>query len=454
VTHSPAEVISGSGSLTIGNPDHTTLFFTTVTTVPGAIPFIPGNTYRIVFDWRVLETVDGNLNIDFGDSGGTPVYAAPGLVAGDSGTADFPASMPSSTSNWIIRFVFIGGGKIAIDNLRVYQGGAGPWRRDFENGFVLVNPLSQPQTFSAADLGGALHRTGIHRIKGTQAPDINNGQPVTGNLTLAPFDAIILLADPIRFSPPVIAGVSNAAGGQPGVASGALVSIYGSNFTPLSYDDWGKSITNGRLPAELDGISVTIGGKPAYINAVTPGQINVQAPDVGNGTVQVVVTTPGGASSAFTVSSQLYSPAFFPWPGNQPVATHADYSLAAKDGTFPSTSTVPAKPGEVIILWGTGFGPTTPVVPAGQEPVVQAAPTQAPVDISLGGIVVPVLGAVLSSYAATYQVAIQIPASMADGDYPIVASGWRLSNRGFSERCEIAIEHCSHGAALAVARIC
>jgi Hypothetical glycosyl hydrolase family 15 len=126
VTHSPAEVISGSGSLTIGNPDHTTLFFTTVTTVPGAIPFIPGNTYRIVFDWRVLETVDGNLNIDFGDSGGTPVYAAPGLVAGDSGTADFPASMPSSTSNWIIRFVFIGGGKIAIDNLRVYQGGAGP----------------------------------------------------------------------------------------------------------------------------------------------------------------------------------------------------------------------------------------------------------------------------------------------------------------------------------------
>ena len=34
---------------------------------------------------------------------------------------------------------------------------------------------------------------------------------------------------------------------------------------------------NGRLPTTLDGISVSVGGKPAYLYAVTPGQINVQA---------------------------------------------------------------------------------------------------------------------------------------------------------------------------------
>jgi uncharacterized protein (TIGR03437 family) len=117
----------------------------------------------------------------------------------------------------------------------------------------------------------------------------------------------------------------------------------------------------------LDGISVTIGGKPADVYAVTPGQINVQAPDVGNGPVQVVVTTGGGSSTPFAASSQLYSPAFFLWPGNQPVATHLDYSIAAKNGTFSGLTTVPAKPGEVITLWGTGFGPTNPAVPAGQE---------------------------------------------------------------------------------------
>jgi hypothetical protein len=80
---------------------------------------------------------------------------------------------------------------------------------------------------------------------------------VTGDLILAPFDAIILLADPIRASTPTITGVSNAAGAQTGVSSGAFVSIYGSNFTPLAYDDWGKSIFKGQLPIQLDAISVS-----------------------------------------------------------------------------------------------------------------------------------------------------------------------------------------------------
>ena len=72
---------------------------------------------------------------------------------------------------------------MAIDNVRLYRGGVEPWKeKDSENGFVLVNPLPQPHTFSASDLAGNLSRTGIHRIKGTQAPDVNNGQAVTGSL--------------------------------------------------------------------------------------------------------------------------------------------------------------------------------------------------------------------------------------------------------------------------------
>ena len=372
ISHLPSEVISGTGSLVISNSDHTKQSYNLTSTVPGVLQFSPGNAYRVVFDYRIIETLDGPLHMDFWDfssnSAGLGLYLPPGVVAGDSGTADFPVTVTSS-GNWSLRIGFFnGGGKIAVDNLRVYQGGVGPWRRDFENGLVLVNPFLQSHTFSAADLAGVLQRTGISRIKGTQAPDVNNGQPVTDSLTLGPFDAITLLADPIRLTTPIVTGVANAAGGQPGVASGAFVSIYGSNFTPLAYDDWSKSITNGQLPTQLDGLSVTIGGKPAYINAITPGQINVQAPDLGKGPVQVVVTTGGGASTPFATNSQLYSPAFFPWPGNQPVATHADYTWAVKNGTFPGTTTVPAKPGEVIVLWGTGFGPTNPPVPAGQEP--------------------------------------------------------------------------------------
>jgi uncharacterized protein (TIGR03437 family) len=422
----PANAVSvASGSLVLGNPDHTRQGIVVVNTNSSAVPLQSGATYLLTFDWQILETIDYpyGFQVNVAGNGQTLDHAfVPGVVAGDSGTMHFPFTIPTS-GNWAIGFLITnGGGKVAIDNVRLYQGGVGLWRRDFENGFVLVNPFAQPHTFTAADLAGTLNRTNIHRIKGTQAPDVNNGQPVSDSLTLAPFDAIILLADSIHLGTPVVTAVANAAGGQPGVASGSFVSIYGSNFTPLPYDDWSKSITNGQLPKQLDGVSVTIGGKPAYVYAITPGQINVQAPDLGTGPVQVVVTTGGGSSVPFATNSQLYSPAFFPWPGNQPVATHLDYSIAAKNGTFAGLTTVPAKPGEVITLWGTGFGPTNPPVPAGQEPTVAAQPTQSTVSVTLGGTAVPLLGAVLSGYAAVYQIAIQIPASMPDGDYPIVAT--------------------------------
>lgn len=419
-------VFQQNGSLILSNPDHTKRGSISVKADSAAVPFIPGVTYLLTFDWRVLETIDFpyGIQVIVAGNGQTLDHAiVPGVITGDAGTLHFPFTVPSS-GTWSINFVLAnGGGKVALDNIRIYQGGAGPWRRDFENGLVLVNPFDHPQTFAAVDLPGLLHRTGLRRIRGTQALDVNNGQPVSADLTLGPFDAIILLADPIRLATPTVTGVFNAAGGQAGIASGAFVSIYGSNFTPLPYDDWSKAIVNGQLPRQLDGVSVTIGGKPAYIYALTPRQVNVQAPDVGNGSAQqVVVTTGGGASASFSASSQLYSPAFFPWPGNQPVATHSDYTIAVRNGTFSGATTVPAKPGEVITLWGTGFGPTNPAVPAGQQPTVAAPPTQSPVTVSLGGVNVPVLGAVLSGYAAVYQIAIQIPASMQDGDYPIFAT--------------------------------
>ena len=220
---------------------------------------------------------------------------------------------------------------------------------------------------------------------------------------------------------PVITGVSNAAGGQPGVFPGSFISIYGTNLTPVS-DTWSNAIHNGQLPNQLDGVTVTIGGKPAYIAQMIPNQINAQAPEVPPGPVQVTVITPAGTSAPFTVNAQTYAPAFWPWPGNQPVATHADYTLAAKAGSIPGAVTRPAAPGEVITLWGTGFGPTNPAVPAGQLPTVQASATQAPVTITLNGANVTVIGAVLSSYPGDYQIAIQVPASLSSGDYQLLAT--------------------------------
>jgi uncharacterized protein (TIGR03437 family) len=419
---SPQSAVSVSNAAVIlENSDHTSTTSVGINTVPSAVVLSPGSTYLATFDVTVLDTLDRNLSFRVFDRSTLDGFRVPWTVKGDTGTVNFPFTLTASGA-WSVGLTMTGGGKVAISNFRILRGGVGAWRRDFENGFVLVNPLPDPRTFSSDEISGVLHRTGVHRIKGTQAPEINNGQAVSGSLTIGAFDSIILLADPIHWKRPTIAGVSNAAGGQSGVAAGAFVSIYGSDFTPLTYDDWNKSILNGKLPAQLDGVSVTVGGKPAYVYAVTPGQINVQAPDLKDGLTQVVVTTPGGTSIPFETSVHVFNPAFFPFPGKQPVATHVDFSLAAKNTTFPGLTTVPAKPGEVVILWGTGFGPTNPVVSAGQQPKALAPTTQVPVVVSLGGTQVPVVGSVLSGYAATYQIAIQIPTSTPDGEYPVVGS--------------------------------
>ena len=222
---------------------------------------------------------------------------------------------------------------------------------------------------------------------------------------------------------PTVSAVFNAAGFQNGVFPASFVSITGTNLSPVPYADWSNSIINGQLPTSLNGVSVSIGGKPAYLYAMVPGQINAQAPDAGFGSMQATVTTPSGTSAPFTVNSQEFAPAFWQWPNNQPVATHGDYSIAAKNGTFSGVTTVPAKPGEVITLWGTGFGPISPAVPAGRVPGSRAgSPTANPVTVTLNNAQITVIGAALSPYPADYQVAIQIPATMANGDYPLVAT--------------------------------
>ena len=211
ISKTPGEVISGSGSLVLYNQDHTKRGSVNVTTNPNVVKLDPSNNYLLTFDWHIIETLDSTFGAAVYNSDPSKpldVYMAPGLVAGDSGTTNFPFTI-STSGKWTISFYLVnGGGKVAIDNIKIFKGVSGPWRRDFENGFVLVNPYLTPYTFSASELAGTFKRTGIKRILGTQAPDVNNGQYVTGSLTLQPFDAIILLADNIP-NPNVACGSSN-----------------------------------------------------------------------------------------------------------------------------------------------------------------------------------------------------------------------------------------------------
>jgi uncharacterized protein (TIGR03437 family) len=231
---------------------------------------------------------------------------------------------------------------------------------------------------------------------------------------------------------PVISAVVNGASFQAGGVTNSWVSIVGTNLS-LGTDDWSHSIVNGTLPISLDGVSVSMGGKPAYIYYISPGQINVLAPDISPGPVSVTVTTANSTSAAFSATVSQYGPAFFLWPASQVVATHLDYSYAVQAGTFSGLTTVPAKPGEVIVLWATGFGPTSPAAPDGVVvPGTTTYNTLAAPTVMIDNIPALVYGAALASGSVgLYQIAIQVPATLANGTWPIQATiGGVLSPAG------------------------
>jgi uncharacterized protein (TIGR03437 family) len=218
------------------------------------------------------------------------------------------------------------------------------------------------------------------------------------------------------------AGVVNGPSFQPGISPNSWITINGTNLSPVT-DNWANAIVNGDLPTKLDGVSVSVGSQAAYIYYVSPTQVNALAPNIGTGSVSVTVTNANGTSSAVTAISQTVQPAFFQL-GAYAVATRQDYSVAVKNGAVPGATTVPAKPGDVIILWGAGFGATNPALPLGT--VVPLSPiynTANPVTVTVGGTAATVYGAALAGgNAGLYQVAIQIPDNLANGDYPIVAT--------------------------------
>jgi uncharacterized protein (TIGR03437 family) len=222
-------------------------------------------------------------------------------------------------------------------------------------------------------------------------------------------------------SGPLITAVVNGASAPPGIVPNSWITITGADLSSTT-GTW--TVTNGQLPTSLDGVTVTVGGQPGYIDYVSPNQINLVAPNIGTGPTQVKVTDSLGTSVAFSSTSATFGPAFFLWPGGYAVATYTDFSLAVKNGTFAGVTTAAAKPGDVLILWGTGFGPTSPSAPVGKVvPSNTTYSTKDPVTVKVGGTSAKVYGAALApGFAALYQVAIQVPTTLANGDYPVVAT--------------------------------
>lgn len=235
------------------------------------------------------------------------------------------------------------------------------------------------------------------------------------------------------------APVFNAASFQANAAPNTFMTIKGQNLAATARIWATADFVNGALPTTLDGVSVTVNGKPAYVYFISPGQINVLTPaDTTVGPVQVQVTNNGLVSSTSSVTMQAVAPSFFQFSqgsGKYIAATHADNTLLGPT-TLVANSTTPAKPGETIVLYANGFGPTNPAIPDGKL-VTTSAPLITTPTVTIGGATAMVTFAGLVS-AGLYQINVVVPASVADGDQEVIATaGGQQSQAG----ALIAVQH-------------
>ena len=250
--------------------------------------------------------------------------------------------------------------------------------------------------------------------------------PGTG-MTALTFTETATTPPPVCAVPqPLVTSVNSAGdfGGSPTFAPGSWLEIKGTNLAQSTRPWQGTDFSGVNAPTSLDGVSVTIDGKNAFVSYISPQQINVEAPaDGASGPVALVVTVAACPSAPVTVQEAASAPGLLAPSSFNPAGTQ--YLVAVfPDGTFvgnpnliPGVAFRPAAPGDTITAYGIGFGGVTPAIAPGTITGVQnslgnvtASFGSTPAAVGYAGLEPGVVG--------LYQFNVTVP-NVPDGDYPI-----------------------------------
>lgn len=230
---------------------------------------------------------------------------------------------------------------------------------------------------------------------------------------------------------PSISGVVNGASFQQPIAANTFVTLFGQNFgaSAVKRAAGPGDIVNKAFPKELACVAVEIDGKRVPISYVQSNQINVQAPstaNLGSVTVKVIVNPDRpnqSASDTATIQLLGLAPAFFTFNGKSIAAQFAGTAnVVADPSVVPGAKA--AKPGDLVTLYGTGFGATDPSVPAG-DVTEAAAKITSPLTVIIGGVTlappdIQYAGLSPGSISGLYQFNVRIPSTASDGDVPVM----------------------------------
>jgi uncharacterized protein (TIGR03437 family) len=220
-----------------------------------------------------------------------------------------------------------------------------------------------------------------------------------------------------------IDGVRNAGSFDSSISPGTWVSIFGKNFLPpsVSARSWNsRDFVGNKLPDFLEGVSVLFDGRPGSISYVSATQLNVQVPDVPQSSLTRVDVRSSVGLASTQIAVKTSSPSLFTiapsGSGRLVAAVFGDGTLVGNPNIVPGSRQ--AKPGDVILIFGTGFGATTPAQAAGFT--VVPSPLRGRCTVRVGNQTAEVLYSGLVGPGLN-QINVRVP-NVGPGDYQLVIS--------------------------------
>jgi uncharacterized protein (TIGR03437 family) len=358
-------------------------------------------------------TYTGSISIAAAGASNTPVSI--GVTFTVAATQVAPPVLTVAPQS--LSFQYTNGGAVpATQSVSISNTGAGAlaWTATSDSYWLAVSAAS-----GSAPATLAVSMNPVNLAAGTYT---GNVQITAAAATGSPAAVAVTLVVSGTQTAGAITSVANGATFQPGFASATWVTIFGTGLSQSTYQWQNSDFVNGLLPTSLQGVSVTINGVAAIVEYISPTQINVLAPDdATTGAVQVQVTAAGQASNSVSAVKAQFAPAFFTIGGGAYVAAQhaADYSLVGATNLIPGVTSTPAKPGETILIYGTGFGPANPPLPTNQL-VTTAEPLANSVQITIGGVAAPAIVAYLVG-PGLYQFNVTLPLNLPNGDAAVLA---------------------------------
>jgi uncharacterized protein (TIGR03437 family) len=252
--------------------------------------------------------------------------------------------------------------------------------------------------------------------------------------------------------PPQIAadGVRGAgAFGGGAAAPGTWIEIFGANLSQSTRAWVEADFVNNTAPRSLDGVSVLVGGRPAFVGYVSPTQVNALLPaDVPLGTQSVIVRNAIGEGGGSVVSvnanaAGILAPAQFRLSGQQYIGALFDdgKTWAMARGAVAGIDSRPATPGDRLTTFGVGLGPVISglqpgVVPSGPQSIInqlQIYLANVPASVSYAGLA--------PGFVGLYQINFTVPTLPQVSAGMVVPLEFRLSGTRLAQNLVIAVSN-------------